>query len=298
MRLALLALAGFLFTGQCRAQAPTAKWEGAIVDQKTRKPIPYAWVDMQGQKARFFADSLGKVLIEAPGQFLPDTLIGMGLGYEPVKQAFSPTATAEPLKLELPKTVIPLSNLVLRSDKAVPYTLGARSRQPGEGLIQGMPGSQFATFMKNEKGREMMHVRSAAFYIAESGQPRTKFRVRIYSINQTSGGPGRDLLLENVVVSAPRGGGWFTVDLTPYNIPAPEAGFFVAMDWLQPPNFKAATFLESGSSYGQALRPTFEFKESRTWTYVAGQGWNQLPLVNANGRAYNAMINAEVDMIK
>jgi hypothetical protein len=42
------------------------------------------------------------------------------------------------------------------------------------------------------------------------------------------------------------------------------------------------------------LCPTFEFKESLTWTYTIGKGWSRLTLSNSEGRRYNAMIKATV----
>jgi len=166
-------------------------------------------------------------------------------------------------------------------------------------MIQAMPGAQFACLLKNETGRTLEKIRAASFFIAENGQPQTKFRVRVYAVDKASGGPGKDLLVDNVIVSAPQGGAWFTIDLTLYNIPAPQEGFFVAMEWLRPSNFSASTFVDGNSgSYGQIMRPTFEFKESRTWNYTMGKGWSLITAANAQGLRYNAMIKAEVDMIK
>ena len=106
--------------------------------------------------------------------------------------------------------------------------------------------------------------------------------------------PGTDLLSQPLIVAAPAGGKWVDIDLTPYRIAAPRAGFFVAMEWLgsvESPGPEAV-----GEDH--VLRPTFEFKESLTWSYTLGIGWNLLTLTNGEGRRYNAMVKAEVDLIK
>ncbi|QNP53052.1 hypothetical protein H9L05_05095 [Hymenobacter qilianensis] len=107
------------------------------------------------------------------------------------------------------------------------------------------------------------------------------------------------MLTENVVVSAPGGGQWFTVDLTQYNIVAPDEGFYVAMEWIvSGDKFYTTNFDDNYTPYGQIMRPTFEFKESRTWSYTLGKGWTLMTMSGAGGLRYNAMIKAEVDMIK
>jgi hypothetical protein len=166
-------------------------------------------------------------------------------------------------------------------------------------MIQGLPGSQYAFFVKNDKQKKLGNVRTVSFYIGENGFPREPFRVRLYKADGNYNAPNTDLLTENVVVSASRGGEWYTIDLSSYNIPAPEEGFFVAMEWIVGGDkFYTTNFMDNYTPYGQIMRPTFEFKESRTWSYTIGKGWNLLTLANGQGRRYNAMIKAEVDMIK
>ena len=71
------------------------------------------------------------------------------------------------------------------------------------------------------------------------------------------------------------------------------------MEWIVGGDkFYTTNFMDNYTPYGQIMRPTFEYKESRTWSYTIGKGWNLLTLANGQGRRYNAMIKAEVDMIK
>jgi hypothetical protein len=190
--------------------------------------------------------------------------------------------------------------VTVKGGKLKNLALGANSNRPGEGLLQGQPGSQCAFFVKNDKNKRLGNIRTVSFYIGENGFPREPFRVRIYKPDGNYSAPNTDILTENVVVSAPAGGQWYTVDLTPYNVQAPEEGFFVAMEWIvSGDKFFNTNFMDDNyTPYGQIMRPTFEFKESRTWNYSIGKGWNLLTLANGDGQRYNAMIKAEVDMIK
>ena len=120
--------------------------------------------------------------------------------------------------------------------------------------------------------------------------------MRLYAADGPAQAPGTDLLNESVVVAASAGNQWLTVDLSTYNIPAPEAGFFVAMEWIIDAS-KCSAKSSSGNSLpcGQVLSPTFEFDESLTWSYLLGKGWKPVVLTNQEGAYYNALMKAEVE---
>lgn len=173
--------------------------------------------------------------------------------------------------------------------------LGSHRSQPGEGLIQGLPGSQYALFVRPKPQAAIGSVRSVSFFIDRSGASTRPFRVHLYRASQPSGTPGPDLLGQRLVVAAPKGGGWFTVDLNTYDIPAPAEGFFVAMEWIADRSAALPDLLSEANepSPGQILRPTFEFRESLTWNYTVGIGWTLLTLRDGQGRYYNAMMKAK-----
>ena len=70
------------------------------------------------------------------------------------------------------------------------------------------------------------------------------------------------------------------------------------MEWIEEENRPGAGDAAQDFGHYQILGPTFEYKESRTWSYTVGEGWNLLTLANGQGRRYNAMIKAEVAMSK
>jgi hypothetical protein len=223
----------------------------------------------------------------------------MALGYHPKSMLVKRSTEQANLVVEVTRRAVELQNVTVKAGKVKNLDLGAKSNTPGEGMVQGLPGSQYAFFVKNEKGKRLGNVRTVSFYIGENGFPREPFRVRLYKADGNYNAPNTDLLTENVVVSAPQGGQWYTVDLTPYNILAPEEGFFVAMEWIVGGDkFFTTNFMDNYTPYGQIMRPTFEFKESRTWNYSMGKGWTLITAANGQGLRYNAMIKAEVDMIK
>jgi len=301
----LLYLALFLctFNSAVHAQnaAPGAKLlSGRIIDKTTKEPLPFTSLSLKEEQTGALSNEFGVFQLPAPTKNDSDSLIVMALGYEHLAIVVRKNEVRENMVLEVARRAVALQNVLVKGGKVKNLGLGATTNRPGEGLLQGQPGSQCAFFVKNDKNKQLGNIRSVSFYIGENGFPREPFRVRLYKADGNYNAPNTDLLTDNVVVSAPKGGQWYTVDLTSYNVVAPEEGFFVAMEWIVSGDafFKTDFMDASYTPYGQIMRPTFEFKESRTWNFSIGKGWNQLTLSNGEGQHYNAMIKAEVDMIK
>ena len=284
------------------AQAPssTVLLGGHIVDKDTKEPLPFTSVSLREEQTGALSNEFGVFQLPAPTKNEQDSLIVMALGYKHMAILVKRGQAQANLTIEVPRMAIALNNVVVKGGKVKNLGLGATANRPGEGLLQGQPGSQCAFFIKNDKNHRLGNIRSVSFYIGENGFPREPFRVRLYKADGNYNAPNTDLLTQNVIVSSPAGGQWYTVDLTSYNVVAPEEGFFVAMEWIVSGDkfFKTDFMDENYTPFGQIMRPTFEFKESRTWNYTIARGWNLLTMANGQGQRYNAMIKAEVDMIK
>ncbi|TGE26292.1 carboxypeptidase-like regulatory domain-containing protein [Hymenobacter metallicola] len=294
----LLTLFAFVLLFPALGFAQENKISGRIVDQKTKEPIPFASIGLKEEQSGALTNEYGFFQMAMPEKNAQDSLVVLALGYFRKAILVKKGTNLQDLIIEVPKRVIELKEVTVKGGKVKDLALGSKGNTPGEGMIQGLPGQQYAFFVKNEKGKKLGNVRSVSFYIGENGFPREPFRVRLYKADGNYNSPNTDILTDNVVVSAPKGGEWYTIDLTQYNVEAPEEGFFVAMEWIvSGDKFYTTNFMDSYTPYGQIMRPTFEFKESRTWTYSIGKGWSLITLAN-NGMRYNAMIKAEVDMIK
>ncbi|MGI4739527.1 MAG: carboxypeptidase-like regulatory domain-containing protein [Janthinobacterium lividum] len=302
----LLYFALFLFAtseavyAQAGASTAAAPLTGKIIDKATKEPLPFTSLSLKEEQTGALSNEFGVFQLPGPSKNATDSLIVMALGYEHLAIAVQRGKPIANMVLEVSRRAIALQNVVVKGGKLKNLGLGATANRPSEGLLQGQPGSQCAFFVKNDKNKKLGNIRSVSFYIGENGFPREPFRVRLYRADGNYNAPSTDILTDNVVVSAPQGGQWYTVDLTPYNVVAPEEGFFVAMEWIvSGDKFFNTNFMdESYTPYGQIMRPTYEFKESRTWNFSIGKGWTLLTMATSAGQRYNAMIKAEVDMIK
>ena len=295
----LLSIALFFVAIVPFVNAQKLEIKGVIVDKDTKEPLPFTSIGLKNEQIGALSNEHGQFVVPVPTQNTADSLVVVALGYGRRAVLVKRGVAVASLIIELPKRAVALGNVTVKAGKIKNLGLGSRTDDPGEGMIQGLPGSQYAFFVKNEKQKRLGNVRTVSFYIGENGFPREPFRVRLYKADGNYNAPNTDLLTENVVVSAPQGGQWYTVDLTPYNIIAPEEGFFVAMEWIvSGDKFFTTNFMDDYTPYGQIMRPTYEFKESRTWIYAMGKGWSLITASNGRGLRYNAMIRAEVDMIK
>jgi len=291
----LLLLTGLL---PALAWAQEGRITGRVVDDKSQDPIPFASINLREEQTGALTNEYGYFQLAMPVKVTEDSIIVLSLGYRRKAIFVRRGTNMEEVIIQLTRQPIALDSAKIVGTKIKPLLLGARSNSPGAGMIQGMPGSQYAFLCKNEKGKKIGAIRSVSFYIGENGFPREPFRVRLYKADGNYNAPNTDMLTESVVVAANKGGAWCVVDLSAYNLIAPEEGFYVAMEWIvSGDKFYTTNFMDNYTPYGQILRPTFEFKDSRTWSYAIGRGWNLVTLAN-NGSRFNAMMRAEVDAYK
>ena len=265
---------------------------GRVLDAKTRLPVPYASLSLRTETDWTLANAKGHFKLDAPKKSATDTLLVKCPGYLPRPVVLRNRA--------LPDTILTLEKVVttpkLQPVNSAPATiqrLGALAKKPGVGMIMGLAGSQFALLMHPSPKHRLGSVRNVSFFIGENGFPEDSFRIRIYRTDGPNHSPGTDLLNDNLIVAAPDGGHWLTIDVSKYNVEVPHDGFFVAMEWV----FDLGVD-DHGMVGSQVLRPTYEFKDSKTWSFTVSKGWNLLTLKTQDAKFYNAMIRAEVDELK
>ncbi|GAA4022484.1 hypothetical protein GCM10022409_02780 [Hymenobacter glaciei] len=292
--LALLALSpARQAAAQATKQAPGI--QGQVLDAKTRQPVPYASLSLLNEHNWTLANATGHFELAGVKKSGNDMLLIEGPGYLPRSVVLHNRALTD-TTLTLDKAAKAPKVQPANSAQVVIRRLGSLAKKPGEGMIQGLMGSQFALFMEPSPKHQVGSVRNVSFFIGDTGFPKESFRVRIYRADGPNHSPGTNLLAENLIVAAPGGGQWFTVDIAPYAVEVPREGFYVGMEWIVA--HEPTAFQDNYTPFGQVLRPTFEFKESMTWTFAVGNGWHLLPLRNAASRAYNAMIRAEIEELQ
>ncbi len=271
---------------------------GEIVEKGSDKHIPNAVVLTTGEKTGTKADVRGFFRLPMIAAQPTDTLMIMAAGYQPQRVAVERSEASAWVTVEvvrkpaaLTASTVAGASTVATGPRVAVY--GAKAVKKSDGMLQGYPGTQYALWLKGD-GNSSGILKNVSFFVDALGFPSEPFRVHVYKALPGGKGPGEEMLKEKIVASAPKGGQWFTVDVSKYFIPLPPDGVFVAMEWLVGgESFVAGTANEDYTPYGQILAPTYEFRETLTWNYTIGKPWAPLTSFDKN-RIMNAMIRAEV----
>ena len=283
----------FLLLLPLLGRAQETRISGHLIDAVTKDPIPFASLGLLKEDVGALSNEFGYFQFTGLRKHGQDSLIVMTLGYTRRAVFVGSGATQNVLVELIRKTGIigcPVAKGVRKK--------GVRKPENAEAVIVGLPGTQFAFFMANEKQKPLGKLRAVSFYIGVNGFPMAAFRLHIYRADAKRHSPDTDLLNERVFITANKGTQWYTYDLSRYNIASPREGYFVALEFEEPSSSLPQSEMDDYTPSGQIMRPTFEYKESRTWSYTIGKGWNLLMLANGQGRRYNAMIKAEVEAVE
>ena len=266
---------------------------GRVVDAATKQPIPFASLALSKANAGALTSENGYFQLKERSEIKRDSLVFMALGYSR-RAVLVEQGNAENLQIALS----PRPAGLIISDSVKPYVFAGKSASTArDEVITGLPGTQFAFFIENDKRKQARKMRSVSFYIGENGLPMAPFRLRLYNVDANNRTPATDLLTERVVLMPSKSGQWFTSDLSRYKIVVPKEGYFVALEFEKPDNQLPQPSPDNYLASGQIMRPPFDFKKSRLWSFSSDKGWRLLPQTN-NSRRYNAMVKLEVETVE
>ncbi len=291
----LYAFSVFLLTslGGVQAQVPLYI-SGEVIEKGTDKHLPGAVITLAGERVGTKADARGYFRLPMMKERATDTVDVLVAGYQALRIPVERSAASGWLTAGLIKKSTPVKRDASSAAPLDPrvVVLGSKAAKKSDGMLQGYPGTQYALWIRNDG--EAGILKSVSFFVDALGFPSEPFRVHIYKALPGGKGPGEELLTDKVVVSAPKGGQWFTVDVSKYYLTMPKDGIFVGMEWLVAgESFVATDSKEEYTPYGQILSPTYEFKDNLTWSYGIGKPWAPLTTFDKT-RTMNAMIRAEV----
>lgn len=266
---------------------------GRVVDAKTKESIPFAAIGLLKEGTAALTNEKGYFQVIGPNKFEQDSLVLMKLGYYS-RIIYIKNSKKENFIIELnPQPVILADNCLRRA-----YVVDSESLRVSKNVvIYGLPGTKFAFFIENDKGKQPRKLQSASVYVGENGLPMQAFRICIYKADGTNHSPSTKLLDEPAFLTVPRAGEWYTRDLSRYNVIAPKEGYYVALEFGKPADALPQLNMDNYIPTGQMMRPVFEFKKSNIWTHSQEKGWILPPQSNSS-RRYNAMIKVEVKAVE
>lgn len=278
------------------------KLTGMILDSNTNLPLPYATIELYSLKTGTIADKNGKFILEiASSDIESDTINFSYLGYKKVKISIKDYLKSEQT-IVLKENFVELEEVKVTPKKFTTAILGIKDKKSDRMQYANVYNAKKGNFIENMK-KEFGWIKSVSYYIHPDGHPTTPFRIRIYEVDINKK-PGKDILNENIVVSAEKAG-WFTIDISDYNVCFPKEGAYVMMEWI---NSGEEFYFEKDVSikgkdgqpetvkrnyYGQSLGVVSKKGGVVLWGTTLGNDW--IPYdYNYKRRYPNAMINAEI----
>jgi hypothetical protein len=232
-----------------------------------------------------------------------DTIEFSYLGYKKAKISVNDFMDSNGPTIFLKEKPMEIGEVKVVPKKYTTTIVGIKEKKPWGLQYANIFSGNKGNFLENKK-KETGWIKSVSYYLHEDGYPNAPFRVRIYEVDKKNK-PGKDLLKENLVVSAKKSG-WFTIDVSDYNIAFPKEGVFVMMEWINsgekfyfekkiPIKGKNGEpdKIEKRKYYGQSLGTVREKGGVVLWGNNPGNDWIPYDF-SYKGTNVNAMINAEI----
>lgn len=210
--------------------------KGKVLNQTDQKPIAYANIGIENTGFGTISNEDGSFSLQLPETNLKDTLRFSGIGFGkrsiPIRAMLNLEVT-----IYLKEQVTQLNEVIVEAKKEKNKTFVLGNRKSRGGTLETdtvYAGSATALLIENknpiQKGLSFpVYLQSASIRIFRNNLPSFKMRVRLYSVDSLTRGPGEDLLNKSVVVESSMKNGWLTFDLSEFNYLISEP-FFVAFE--------------------------------------------------------------------
>jgi hypothetical protein len=205
---------------------------GTVVNSETKEGVPFATVGLVKRNTGTNADEKGHFKLNtspAPN----DSFIVSSVGYETLRMAADKVSSDISFELK-PKEATLKEIIVVGNYHWTRTTLGQYSDCGSHYYTASTAINQVAQHFKTiEANAYLSEVEICKYGIAIIDPARTKFRIRIYSMDTVTRQPSIDLC--DSIIELDVRGRRVKVNLDKYNILIPGQDFFVAVEWLRIP---------------------------------------------------------------
>jgi CubicO group peptidase (beta-lactamase class C family) len=211
--------------------------EGKVLEQKSRKPIPFANIGVFKSNVGTLSNMDGSFSLRIPGDLKNDSVSFSSIGFEKKSYAVTELQESSSTIVYLKEKPTVLKEITVRQKKEAPkiLVLGNTSMKGGvmeaDTLYAGRSMSLLIDNQNPKPGCEFpLYVSKASLRILRNNLKSVRFRMRIQRID-SSGAPGDDLLQKNIIVEATMRKGWLDFDLSHLKFVVTQP-FFVTFEQL------------------------------------------------------------------
>lgn len=199
----------------------TAQIKGFVVDDKNQ-PIPYVNIWVENENIGTTSEENGSFSITVEDQ--NKVLVLSALGFETKKVNVS-----EAEKVVLKRIIFQLDEVIIsKSRRTVEVEIGNSKNINSSHLSGASPWIFAKRFNYSNDFSKTPFIKNIIVFTKNEIKNAT-FKLRIFGVDK-EGGPGLDLLNEDIIVKVKKGKRENKIDLTNYNLLIPKNGIFIAFE--------------------------------------------------------------------
>lgn len=205
---------------------------GSVLDSSDDQPLAYVNIGFPGRNLGTTSDPDGSFSIWVPKKLEEDTIVFSHLGYKVRKVPVKYLSLNREYNIKLDPKPIPLGAVSVSSD--------ARFRKDRLGWMRGKEGTYptdsisggacIAILLKSPEAPFLID--EVWLRILYNSKDTLKFKLRFFAVDSLTGGPGRDLLEKNVIISSTKRIDWIRIDVSDELIDIPEKEFYAGFEWI------------------------------------------------------------------
>jgi CubicO group peptidase (beta-lactamase class C family) len=222
---------------------------GKVLEQKSRKPIPFANIGILGNNLGTLSNQDGSFSIQIPRSNNNDTLQFSALGFAKRAVTIPLLLTAKDHTILLSERVTVLNTVTVTGKKEANKIFELGNVQCKGGIITldtayaGRSNSLLIDPRDSKFQNDLqfpIYVTKAHLRIFRNNFKICKFRLRLNEVDSITKAPGLDLLHQNVIVESSIRNGWMEFDLSKLNIVVTKP-FFLTFEQITTKEDRTAT---------------------------------------------------------
>lgn len=249
-------------------------FEGHVLDNKTKEPIPYVNLSFLNTLKGTSTDEKGHFFIDIPSALLEKQLHISSLGYNDTIIVAKSLYRSK--RFEMIEESFELDEVVVSESFGNSAVLNPISSYS---LTSGFSSSStpwvLALYFPNIGAQKKYIEKVSVFFQKNKGfkRSKSKFRLRIYEVDAKTNKPGEDILRKSIVLESDINEDFVSIDLSALNIKIPKSGVYIGVEWLFVPyNWYPNTFKHSITNkkvVEDRFAPTFGAIYNRNQNYRA-----------------------------
>ena len=263
-----------LFLAAFQLQAQEVLFEGYVFDSKTKEQIPYVNLSFLNTLKGTSTDEEGHFYLDIPTPLLEKKVHISSLGYNDTIVAAKDIYKAK--KFYLVEESFELDEVVVVQSLGNSNVLNPISSYS---LTSGFSSSStpwvLALYFPNIGAQKKFVNKVTVFFQKDKNFKRqaSKFRLRIYNVDEKTKAPDQDILRKSIVLETHQDKDFVSIDLQALNIKIPKAGVYVGLEWLFVPyNWYTKTVvhpLTNKNMVEDRFAPTFGGMYNKNQNYKA-----------------------------